>query len=104
MRTKEYTILVGEEDVTILEYQEEEYLNMSNAYKYVGWSKPTVDQRILREYRAGNIQRYKMPGKSGYYVRRTDLDHLKQVMNQPEVVPPPPAKKRAKTEQLEQSS
>ena len=102
MSIEERAIKVGDKEVTILEYRSDEedeaveYLNMTNASAYVGCcGVSTAQQRILHENREGRLERRRIPGRGGYYVKRSDLDRIRDVMSQPEVVPPLPPKRRA---------
>lgn len=92
---EEYTISWGSHKITVLRYEGKEYVNMSNAWKYFGKSKPTGDQKILEEAESGRVTRYQI-GKQGIYILRDDLERLRKDLNDPVPLPPPVRQKKNK--------
>jgi hypothetical protein len=80
-------------------YEGKEWFNMSNAWMYVGFSKPHVDRYIVAQWRAKKLSRRKIPKRGGYFVDRETLDRVSAEMHKKlELVPDETSKQRAEAE------
>jgi hypothetical protein len=98
---EEATLQWGPHEISILRYEGREYINMSNAWKYLGKSKPQGDRIILEEAEEGRITRYQI-GARDVYVLREDLEKLRKKVNDPVPLPPPTKRKGSRSKAPEE--